>query len=75
VLEHYGAAIGAEGPYLTVMKDKLKISFPSLSDDALHRQASVTAKLQTVAIGFMKRADKLCYGELWSDLENNYTRG
>jgi hypothetical protein len=33
------------------------------------------AKKKSVAIGFLKRADKRRYGGLWSDLENQFTRG
>jgi hypothetical protein len=33
------------------------------------------AKNKSVAIGFLKRADRKRYGGLWSDLENQYTRG
>jgi hypothetical protein len=76
VLEHYGAAIGAKGPYIESAKDKLRTSLLStVAPQELHKRALAAAKLQTIAIGFMKRADKRRYGGLWSKLENNFTRG
>jgi hypothetical protein len=79
VLEHYGAAIGADGPYIESVKTKLKVMH-GLSGDAsdaetLHKMAVTATKQQTVAIAFMKGADKRRYGALWSDLENQYSRG
>jgi hypothetical protein len=76
VLEHYGAAIGAEGPYLVSVKEKLQTTLlKAVSDEELHKRSLAAAKLQTIAMGFMKRADRKRYGGLWSELENNYTRG
>ncbi len=76
VLEHYGAAIGAEGPYIESVKDKLRTTLLStVAPQELRKRALAAAKLQTIAIGFMKRADKRHYGGLWSELENNFTRG
>jgi hypothetical protein len=77
VLEHYGAAIGAEGPYIGSVKDELRTTLLStnVAPQELHKRALAAAKLQTIAIGFMKRADKQRYGGLWSELEDNFTRG
>jgi hypothetical protein len=76
VLEHYGAAIGADGPYIKAIKEKLKATLPSsISEPELHKRALAASKLQTAAMGFLKRADQRRYGALWSELENNYTRG
>jgi hypothetical protein len=76
VLEHYGAAIGAEGAYIESVKNKVKDAAPTgLTEEEYNKQAVTAAKLQSVAIGFLKRADRRRYGGLWSDLENNYTRG
>jgi hypothetical protein len=76
VLEHYGAAIGSEGPYIESVEDKLRTTLLStFAPQELHKRALAAAKLQTIAIGFMKRADKQRYGGLWSELENNFTRG
>jgi hypothetical protein len=75
VLEHYGAAIGAKGPYIKAVKDKLRTALLStVAPQELHKRALAAAKLQTIAIRFMKRADKRRYGGLWSKLENNFTR-
>jgi hypothetical protein len=76
VLEHYGAAIGADGPYIKAIKEKLKATLPSsISEPELHKRALAASKLQSLAMGFLKRADRRRYGALWSELENNYTRG
>jgi hypothetical protein len=76
VLEHYGAAIGGEGPYFESVKDRLRTTLLStVAPQELHKRAVDAAKLQTIAIGFMKRADKRRYGGLWSELENNFTHG
>ncbi len=34
-----------------------------------------TAPVQSIAIGFLQQADQRRYGGLWSELENNFTRG
>jgi hypothetical protein len=76
VLEHYGAAIGADGPYLDSAKEKLKTTLlKAVSDKEILEKAMAAAKLKSIATGFMKRADKRRYGALWSDLENQFTRG
>jgi hypothetical protein len=74
VLEYYGAALGAEAPYQDSVNAKI------MADDGLtpaeYRTRSVAvAKKKSVAIGFLKRADRKRYGGLWSDLKNTYTRG
>ena len=59
VLEHYGAAIGTDAPYLAAMTKKLTATIPfSLSGEELKKRALAGAKLQTIAMGFMKRADR-----------------
>jgi hypothetical protein len=74
VLEHYGAAISADAPYIKAIKEKLRATLlTSLSNDKLHKWALAASKLQTVAMGFLKRADQRRYGAIWSKLENNYT--
>jgi hypothetical protein len=76
VLEHYGAAIGSEGPYLEQVKDKVKAeSKTHMTDSDVKTKSLAAAKLQSIAMGFMKRADKRRYGGLWSDLENSFSRG
>jgi hypothetical protein len=74
VLEHYGAALGAEAPYQDSVNAKI------MADDGLtpaeyRTRLVAVAKKKSVAIGFLKRADRKRYGGLWSDLENTYTRG
>jgi len=57
-LEHYGAAIGAEGPYLEAITEKLKATLSSsVSKEEPLKRALAGAKLQTIAMGFMKRDD------------------
>ena len=75
VLEPYGAAIGAKGPYIESVKDRIKETFPDLTPAEYRKKEITAAKQQSVAIGFLKRADKRRYGALWSELENNFTRG
>jgi hypothetical protein len=76
VLEHYGAAIGSEVPYLEQVKDKVKAASKThMTDSDMKTKSLAAAKLQSIAMGFMKRADKRRYGGLWSDLENSFSRG
>jgi hypothetical protein len=76
VLEHYGAAIGAEGPYLESVKKSVKMKAPdNITEEELRKRQVTAAKLQSVDIGFLKRADSRRYGGLWSELENNFSRG
>jgi hypothetical protein len=64
VLEHYGGAIG-EDPGLLDSTDA--------SSDATQRVK--TARDRTLALVFLKRADRRRFGDLWHDLENQFTRG
>ena len=64
VLEHYGGAIG-EDPGLFDSTDA--------SSDATQRVK--TARDRTLALVFLKRADRRRFGDLWHDLENQFTRG
>jgi hypothetical protein len=76
VLEHYGAAIGSEGPYLEQVKDKVKAASKThMTDSDVKTKSLAAAKLQSIAMGFMKCADKRRYGGLWSNLENSFSRG
>jgi hypothetical protein len=76
-LEHYGAVIGSEGPHLEQVKDKkFKVASKThLTEADVKTKLLAAAKLQPIAMGFMKRADKRPYGGLWSDLENSFSRG
>jgi hypothetical protein len=75
VLEHYGAALGAEAPYQDALKKQIMVDHPRLSDAEYRKRTTQAAKNKSIAIGFLKRADRKRYGGLWSDLENLYTRG
>jgi hypothetical protein len=75
VLEHYGAALGAEGPYQDALKAKIKVDNPGLSDAEYRTRTTMAAKKKAITIGFLKRADRRRYGGLWSKLENLFTRG
>ena len=76
MLEHYGAIIGADGPYRKSVRARVQASAPSGATDVeLYKLELTAAKLQSIAIAFLKRADKKRYGGLWSDLENQFSRG
>jgi hypothetical protein len=75
VLEHYGAALGAAGPYQDAVRDNVMEETPGLTDQEYKKRTVIAAKKKYVAIGFLKRADRKRYGGLWSNLENLYTRG
>jgi hypothetical protein len=64
VLEHYGGAIG-EDPGLLDLTDA--------SSNATQRVK--TARDHTPALAFLKGADRCRFGNLWHDLENQFTRG
>ena len=75
MLEHYGAAFGHEKPYQEAVKPAVESAqHPNYVDkqEALLIEA---AKKKSIATAFLKRADRKKYGGLWSDLENNFTRG
>ena len=76
VLEHYGAAFGAEAPYQEALRKKISSdSSPDLTPEELTKKVTSAAKKKSIAIGFLKRADRKRYGGLWSSLENDYTLG
>jgi hypothetical protein len=76
VLEHYGAALGAEGPYQESVKEQVLADFPAgLSTEEYRKKDVTAAKKKSVAIAFLKHANRTRYGGLWSKLENSYTRG
>jgi hypothetical protein len=75
VLEHYGAAIGAEGPYQDSVRAKIKADSPGFREEEYSRRSVVFAKKKSIAINFLKRADRKRYGGLWRELENNFTLG
>jgi hypothetical protein len=64
VLEHYGAALGAETPYQESVQDRIKAESPGLSDAEYSKKSAAAAKKKLVAVGFLKRADRKRYGGL-----------
>jgi hypothetical protein len=76
VLEHYGASIGADRPCLASVKARLLLTLSStISADELQKRVLAASKLQSIAMAFLKRADRKRYGGIWSELENSFTRG
>jgi hypothetical protein len=76
VLEHYGAVMGTVGPYIDSVKEAVKALAPAgISATDLLTRAVAAAKQKSIAIAFLKRADRRRYGGLWSELGNNYSRG
>jgi hypothetical protein len=75
VLEHYGAALGAEAPYQDALKAQIIANTPGLSAQEYRNRTVLAAKKKSIAIGFLKRANRRRYTGLWSDLENLFTRG
>jgi hypothetical protein len=54
---------------------KVKIEFPNMSDTGLKMRPVLAAKRKSIAIAFLKNADCTRHGGLWTDLENQLTRG
>jgi hypothetical protein len=68
VLEHYGGSFGTDKALVAAAK---KIpGAPSDPTDLLK-----FTKNRALAVAFLKRADPARYGLLWSDLENQFSRG
>jgi hypothetical protein len=67
--------LGAEGPYQDAIRQHIMEKYPGLSDGEYRRRTTQATKNKSIAVGFLKRADRKRYGGLWSDLENLYTRG
>jgi len=68
VLEHYGGAIGEDPGLLNATA----VVWAN-ADDATKRLK--IARDRTLALAFLKRADHRCFGTLWADLENQFSRG
>jgi hypothetical protein len=75
--EHYGGEFGTYPTILETFKevttdDKTKKDAPKGTDtDDIKK----IARNKALAIAFLKRADRRRYGVLWTDLENQYSRG
>jgi hypothetical protein len=61
VLEHYGAAIGSEDPYLDSVRERVRAETYAVTEEEYKAYKITAAKQQTIAIGFLKRADKRRY--------------
>jgi hypothetical protein len=68
VLEHYGGTIG-EDPGL------LDATAAVSSDTDNTTKRLKIARDRTLALTFLKRADRHHFGTLWADLENQFSRG
>jgi len=68
VLEHYGGAIG-EDPGL------LDATAAILADADNAAKRLKIARDRTLALAFLKRANRRRFGTLWADLENQFSRG
>jgi hypothetical protein len=55
--------------------EQVKDATPGLTPQEYVKRAIFAAKKKSVAIVFLKRADRKRYGGLWSELENSFTRG
>jgi hypothetical protein len=77
VLEHYGAVLGADGPHQDSVMDKVKADSDFVLTDEEYVALAVlaTTRKKIIGIGFLKRAGRKRYDELWIELENQFTRG
>jgi hypothetical protein len=79
VIEHYGGNIGDDKALITEeLKVTLKSTNQGVVDRATAKQietATLMARRKSHAIAFLKHADKHRYGQLITDLENQYTQG
>ena len=75
VLEHYGAVIGADGPNQDSVMAEVREKVHGLAEADYTTRAILAAKRKSIAISFLKRADRERFGGLWGDLENQYSRG
>lgn len=76
VIEHYGGTIGIDKALITEELQRDGAAVNPLKPDATElAAATLAAKKKIYAIAYLKRADKIRYGLLLTELENNYTRG
>lgn len=69
ILEHYGAIIRSDKPYLKVVKNEIVESAAKETKKEEQLAISIaTARKKLIAIAFLKRADKKRYVMLWSKL-------
>jgi len=72
VIEHYGRSIGDDRALLL---EELKPDDENTASKKAIEVARETAKRKAYAIAFLKRSDKVRYGQLITDLENQHTMG
>jgi hypothetical protein len=77
VLEHYGATVGEDECFLKSLEDYPESDEPTDPKllPAWTKKRATDARNRTVAILFLKGADRRRYGSLWTDLENQFSRG
>jgi hypothetical protein len=82
VLEHYDASVGEDKAFLDKAGILMEVEEPDVKDSdypvqmrKYNLKKALTARNRTLALSFLKRADKTRYGSLWTELENQYTRG
>ena len=82
VLEHYNASVGEDKAFLDKAGVLIDEKEPHISESnystlklEYNLKKSLAARNRSLAVSFLKRADKVRYGALWTDLENQYTRG
>ena len=82
VMDHYGASIGEDRAFLDKAGILMDESPPSEGRSGYSElmlqynvRKSLAARNRSIALSFLKRAYKPRYGSLWTDLENQYTRG
>ena len=82
VLEHYNASVGEYQAFLDKAGVLIDESKPDGTEENYaelilnyNLKKAVAARNRSLALSFLKRADKSRYGTLWTDLENHYTRG
>ena len=82
VLEHYNASVGEDQDFLDKTGVLIEESEPDGTEEnyvalklLYNLKKTAAARNRSLALSFMKRADKTRYGTLWTDLENQYTRG
>ena len=84
VLEHYGANIGEDEAFIKEAEKLIDEFPPNINDHdydtykekvANYRaKCKKTARNRTLALAFLKGADRRLYGNLWIELENQFTR-
>ena len=82
VLEHYNASVGEDTAFLDKAGILMEDEEPDVKDTnyselrlKYNLKKALTARNRSLALSFLKRADKARYGSLWTELDNQYKRG